>query len=89
MFYGSQHHIENISKKGKNVLLCSRIYLQKQTFANNRRIAEIKEGDTLFSEMQNPIVSLWRQTITPDTNQLKFMDERRRTFNQSTKLKIY
>jgi hypothetical protein len=44
----------------------------KQTFANNRRIAEIKEGDILFLEMQEPIVSLWRQTITPDTNQLKF-----------------
>jgi len=49
MFYGSQHHIENIS----NPKVKERFYsvvgyiCETDTFANNRRIAEIKEGDVL------------------------------------------
>ena len=49
MFYGSQHHIENISNpKGKERFYSIVGYIcETDTFANNRRIAEIKEGDIL------------------------------------------
>lgn len=49
MFYGSQHHIENISNpKGKERFYTIVGYIcETDTFANNRRIAEIKEGDIL------------------------------------------
>ncbi len=49
MFYGSQHHIENISNpKGKERFYSVVGYIcETDTFANNRRISEIKEGDVL------------------------------------------
>ncbi|MFV8369158.1 diaminopimelate decarboxylase [Flavobacterium sp. LB2R40] len=49
MFYGSQHHIENISHpKGKERFYSVVGYIcETDTFANNRKIAEIKEGDVL------------------------------------------
>lgn len=49
MFYGSQHHIENISNpKGKERFYTVVGYIcETDTFANNRQIAEIKEGDIL------------------------------------------
>lgn len=49
MFYGSQHHIENISNpKGKERFYTVVGYIcETDTFANNRRIAEINEGDVL------------------------------------------
>jgi len=49
MFYGSNHHIENISNpKGKERFYSVVGYIcETDTFANNRRIAEIKEGDIL------------------------------------------
>jgi diaminopimelate decarboxylase len=49
MLYGSQHHIENISHpKGKERFYSVVGYIcETDTFANNRRIAEIKEGDIL------------------------------------------
>jgi len=49
MFYGSQHHIENISNpKGKERFYSVVGYIcETDTFANNRKIAEIKEGDLL------------------------------------------
>ena len=49
MFYGSQHHIENISHpKGKERFYSVVGYIcETDTFANNRRIAEIKEEDIL------------------------------------------
>jgi diaminopimelate decarboxylase len=49
MFYGSQHHIENISHpKGKERFYSVVGYIcETDTFANNRKIAEIKEGDIL------------------------------------------
>lgn len=49
MLYGSQHHIENISNpKGKERFYSVVGYIcETDTFANNRRIAEIKEGDLL------------------------------------------
>ena len=49
MFYGSQHHIENISNpKGKERFYSVVGYIcETDTFANNRKIAEIKEGDIL------------------------------------------
>jgi diaminopimelate decarboxylase len=49
MFYGSQHSIENISNpKGKERFYTVVGYIcETDTFANNRRIAEIKEGDVL------------------------------------------
>jgi diaminopimelate decarboxylase len=49
MFYGSQHHIENISNpKGKERFYSVVGYIcETDTFANNRRIQEIKEGDIL------------------------------------------
>ncbi|MBS1534488.1 MAG: diaminopimelate decarboxylase [Bacteroidetes bacterium] len=49
MLYGSQHHIENISNpKGKERFYTVVGYIcETDTFANNRRIAEIKEGDVL------------------------------------------
>ncbi|MCL6460604.1 diaminopimelate decarboxylase [Flavobacterium micromati] len=49
MFYGSQHHIENISHpKGKERFYSVVGYIcETDTFANNRRITEIKEGDVL------------------------------------------
>ena len=49
MFYGSQHHIENISHpKGKERFYSVVGYIcETDTFAINRKIAEIKEGDIL------------------------------------------
>ncbi|MBA4154770.1 diaminopimelate decarboxylase [Flavobacterium sp.] len=49
MLYGSYHHIENISNpKGKERFYSVVGYIcETDTFANNRRIAEIKEGDIL------------------------------------------
>lgn len=49
MLYGSQHQIENISNpKGKERFYTVVGYIcETDTFANNRRIAEIKEGDIL------------------------------------------
>ena len=47
MFYGSQHHIDNISNpKGKERFYTVVGYIcETDTFANNRRIPEITEGD--------------------------------------------
>ena len=49
MLYGSQHHIENISNpKGKERFYTVVGYIcETDTFAQNRRIAEITEGDIL------------------------------------------
>ena len=49
MFYGSQHSIENISNpKGKERFYTVVGYIcETDTFANNRRIVEITEGDIL------------------------------------------
>lgn len=49
MLYGSHHHIENISNpKGKERFYSVVGYIcETDTFANNRRIPEIKEGDLL------------------------------------------
>ncbi|WP_367751782.1 diaminopimelate decarboxylase [Flavobacterium sp. WC2430] len=49
MLYGSQHHIDNISNpKGKERFYSVVGYIcETDTFANNRRIPEIKEGDIL------------------------------------------
>ena len=49
MLYGSQHSIENISNpKGKERFYTVVGYIcETDTFANNRRISEIKEGDIL------------------------------------------
>jgi diaminopimelate decarboxylase len=49
MLYGSQHQIENISNpKGKERFYTVVGYIcETDTFANNRKIAEIKEGDFL------------------------------------------
>jgi diaminopimelate decarboxylase len=49
MLYGSQHHIDNISNpKGKERFYTVVGYIcETDTFANNRRIAEINEGDLL------------------------------------------
>jgi diaminopimelate decarboxylase len=49
MFYGAQHNIENISNpKGKERFYTVVGYIcETDTFANNRRIAEINEGDIL------------------------------------------
>ena len=49
MFYGSQHMIENISNpKGKERFYTVVGYIcETDTFANNRRISEISEGDVL------------------------------------------
>lgn len=49
MLYGSQHQIENISNpKGKERFYTVVGYIcETDTFANNRKIAEIKEGDLL------------------------------------------
>ncbi len=49
MFYGSQHTIENISNpKGKERFYTVVGYIcETDTFASNRRISEIHEGDTL------------------------------------------
>jgi diaminopimelate decarboxylase len=49
MFYGSYHHIENISNPdGKERFYSVVGYIcETDTFANNRRITEIKEGDLL------------------------------------------
>jgi diaminopimelate decarboxylase len=49
MLYGSYHHIENISNpKGKERFYSVVGYIcETDTFASNRRIAEIKEGDLL------------------------------------------
>lgn len=49
MFYGSEHFIENISNpKGKERFYSVVGYIcETDTFATNRRIAEIKEGDLL------------------------------------------
>ena len=49
MLYGSQHHIENISSPNGRERFYSVVgYIcETDTFANNRRIAEIAEGDIL------------------------------------------
>ncbi|WP_310556141.1 diaminopimelate decarboxylase [Flavobacterium sp.] len=49
MLYGAQHHIDNISNpKGKERFYTVVGYIcETDTFANNRRIPEIKEGDIL------------------------------------------
>lgn len=49
MLYGSQHHIENISNpEGRERFYSVVGYIcETDTFANNRRIAEISEGDVL------------------------------------------
>lgn len=49
MLYGSQHHIENLSNpKGKERYYSVVGYIcETDTFANNRRIQEIHEGDIL------------------------------------------
>lgn len=49
MLYGAQHHIENISNpKGKERFYSVVGYIcETDTFASNRRIAEITEGDIL------------------------------------------
>ncbi|HBK84155.1 MAG TPA: diaminopimelate decarboxylase, partial [Flavobacterium sp.] len=49
MFYGSQHNIENISNpKGKERFYSIVGYIcETDTFANNRKISEITEGDIL------------------------------------------
>jgi len=49
MFYGSQHYIENISNpKGKERFYSVVGYIcETDTFASNRRISEINEGDIL------------------------------------------
>ncbi len=49
MLYGSQHHIENISSPDGRERFYSVVgYIcETDTFANNRRIAEIAEGDIL------------------------------------------
>lgn len=49
MFYGSHHHIENISNpKGKERFYSVVGYIcETDTFGSNRRIADIKEGDIL------------------------------------------
>src|SRR5690554_3155968 len=49
MFYGSQHEIHNISRPhGKDRFYTVTGYIcETDTFANNRRIAEIHEGDIL------------------------------------------
>ncbi|MDD5149961.1 MAG: diaminopimelate decarboxylase [Flavobacterium sp.] len=49
MFYGSQHHIDNITNpKGKERFYSVVGYIcETDTFANNRRISEINEGDVL------------------------------------------
>lgn len=49
MLYGSHHHIENITNpKGKERFYSIVGYIcETDTFASNRRIAEIKEGDLL------------------------------------------
>jgi diaminopimelate decarboxylase len=49
MLYGSQHYIENISNpKGKERFYTVVGYIcETDTFANNRRISEINEGDIL------------------------------------------
>ena len=50
MLYGSQHHIENISNpKGKERYYSVVGYIcETDTFASNRRITEIHEGDILY-----------------------------------------
>ncbi len=49
MLYGAQHHIENISNpKGKERFYSVVGYIcETDTFASNKKIAEIKEGDIL------------------------------------------
>lgn len=49
MLYGSQHHIENISNpEGRERFYSVVGYIcETDTFANNRRISEISEGDVL------------------------------------------
>ena len=49
MLYGSQHEIENVSNpKGKQRFYSVVGYIcETDTFANNRRISEIREGDIL------------------------------------------
>jgi diaminopimelate decarboxylase len=45
---------------------------ETDTFANNRRISEIKEGDILSFKMQVPIAILCHLITTQDTGQLKY-----------------
>ncbi len=68
MLYGSQHQIENISHQGKERFYSVVGYIcETDTFANNRRINEIREGDILAFKMQVRIVLPWPATIIPAT----------------------
>ena len=60
MFYGSQHHIENISNpKGKERFYTVVGYIcETDTFGTNRQIAEIKEGDILSFKISSIVSRL-------------------------------
>jgi hypothetical protein len=63
MFYGSQHVIENISNKRKELIPLLDTFA-KQILCKQPQIAEIKEGDILNFKMLARIVSLWRYSTT-------------------------
>ena len=65
MLYNSYHQIINISNpKGRERFYSVVGYIcETDTFATNRRIAEITEGDIVAFKMQELIVILWLATI--------------------------
>ena len=77
MLYGAEHHIENISNiKGKERYYSVVGYIcETDTFATNRRISEIHEGDILNLKMLERIVFLWLLIIIQEQNLQKFYGE--------------
>ena len=94
MFYGSQHHIENISNpKGKERFYSVVGYIcETDTFANNRRISEINEGDVLsFRNAGAYCFSMASNYNSKIQTRRSIMDEWRGTFDYVLRkpLKIY
>jgi diaminopimelate decarboxylase len=75
MLYGSQHEIINLSNPdGKERFYSVVGYIcETDTFANNRRITEIKEGDILCFKMLVPIALQWPVITTHGIALQKFL----------------
>jgi hypothetical protein len=82
MFYVTTPY-ENISSKGRTFYSVEDIFAKRIHLQTTEELQKSKKAIYSLLEMQEPIVSLW-SNYNSRYNQLKFMDERRRTFNQST-----
>jgi hypothetical protein len=56
MLYGRNIILKTSQSKGKSVLLCCWIHLQKRTLCKQQKIPEKSGGDILSLEMQVPLL---------------------------------